>query len=249
MTARADLTALGANAVFNPHILARSNIADPMTGKRLHEQVSVNVVVDVDGIDNYQGSTSITGHGYLLYDGPHRSDYAACLIESSNVPFALSTLALRAERGKWRQRMVLRAIFEDLPEGTESRPCERRGPRTAGNGLCRTFGVRSTGHRPGAGSSESLSRTIAEKRCILTQHPTRRSRTSSGRPSWGMRPQRVSWIVISVHHRVRNLVILGSGVFPTGSPANPTLTVTALSLWSANHLFGSKSSLTANRPA
>jgi choline dehydrogenase-like flavoprotein len=38
------------------------------------------------------------------------------------------------------------------------------------------------------------------------------------------------------HHRVRNLLILGSGSFPTCSPANPALTVSALSLWAADHL-------------
>lgn len=41
-----------------------------------------------------------------------------------------------------------------------------------------------------------------------------------------------------VHHQIRNLVILGSGVFPTASPANPTLTLSALSLWTAKNMFG-----------
>ena len=40
-----------------------------------------------------------------------------------------------------------------------------------------------------------------------------------------------------VHHRVRNLVILGSGAFPSCPPANPTLTISALSLWSAHYLL------------
>jgi choline dehydrogenase-like flavoprotein len=39
-----------------------------------------------------------------------------------------------------------------------------------------------------------------------------------------------------VHHRVRNLLVLGSSVFPTGAPANPTLTIAALSLWAADRL-------------
>jgi choline dehydrogenase-like flavoprotein len=41
-----------------------------------------------------------------------------------------------------------------------------------------------------------------------------------------------------VHHRYRNLAVLGSSSFPTSSPANPTLTICALSLRAGKHLFG-----------
>ncbi|MCK5878099.1 MAG: GMC family oxidoreductase, partial [Candidatus Marithrix sp.] len=70
--AKADLIVLGANAIFNPYLLQRSNLPHPMLGKRLHEQVSQYVKIDLDGVNNFQGSTMITGHGYMLYDGPHR---------------------------------------------------------------------------------------------------------------------------------------------------------------------------------
>ncbi len=49
----------------------------------------------------------------MLYDGKHRAEHAACLIESLNVPHF--TRALRMERGRWRQRMILKLVFEDLP--------------------------------------------------------------------------------------------------------------------------------------
>jgi choline dehydrogenase-like flavoprotein len=40
-----------------------------------------------------------------------------------------------------------------------------------------------------------------------------------------------------VHHRWRNLFVLGGGSFPTISPANPTLTLSALSLRAADLYF------------
>lgn len=40
-----------------------------------------------------------------------------------------------------------------------------------------------------------------------------------------------------VHHQYRNLLLLGSGVFPSCSPVNPTLTLSALSLWAAGKVF------------
>src|SRR4029077_8975305 len=120
--AAGELVGLGANALFNPSLLRRSGLAHPLLGAPLREQVSVSVVVHRDGLDNYQGSTSLTGHGYMLYDGEHRAERAACLVETSNVPL------LRLERGRWRQRMEVKFIFEALPDEknrvrvTEERP-------------------------------------------------------------------------------------------------------------------------------
>lgn len=41
-----------------------------------------------------------------------------------------------------------------------------------------------------------------------------------------------------VHHAVRNLLVLGSGTFPTMAPANPTLTISALAVRAADHITG-----------
>ena len=40
-----------------------------------------------------------------------------------------------------------------------------------------------------------------------------------------------------IHHTARNLLVLGGSVFPTASPANPTLTLSALSLMAADRFL------------
>ncbi len=41
-----------------------------------------------------------------------------------------------------------------------------------------------------------------------------------------------------IHHKYRNLLVLGSSAYPTASPAYPSLTISALSLWAADHVLG-----------
>ena len=41
-----------------------------------------------------------------------------------------------------------------------------------------------------------------------------------------------------LHHRARNLAVLGASAFPTAPPANPTRTLSALSVRAARHSFG-----------
>ena len=40
-----------------------------------------------------------------------------------------------------------------------------------------------------------------------------------------------------IHHQYRNLFVLGSGSFSTFTPANPTLTLSALSMYAADNSF------------
>ena len=231
--ANGDLIALGANGLFNPYLLQRSELHHPLLGKYLNEQVSVYVWVDLDGVDNFQGSTSITGHGYMLYDGEHRAHRAACLIESFNVP---NVRALRPERGKWRRRLQLKFIFEHLPDSknhVKPNPQRTDLPETVYLGHS-DYARRGIEHLP----------TVLPK--LLAPLPVERweightNRTEAhivGTVVMGADPQHSIVDPHLVHHQIRNLVMLGSCVFPTCPPANPTLTLSALSLWAAHHLF------------
>jgi choline dehydrogenase-like flavoprotein len=229
----ADLVGLGANALFNPFLLLRSGINDGTVGQGLSEQIAANVEVDLNGVDNFQGSTSITGHGYMLYAGAHRRDRAAALIESFNVP------VLRDDRGKWRQRIRLKFVYEDLP-----RPENRV---TLGSDPAKPA-VEYSG--PSSYLQKGLDLLETDLSTVLDALPVEQYRVIRPEPgstighilgTTRMGVDAKTSVVDGqlLHHRVRNLVVLGGSVFPAISPANPTLTICALALRAADRLTGS----------
>jgi choline dehydrogenase-like flavoprotein len=237
--ARADLVGLGANAIFNPFLLLRSGITDGPVGQGLVEQASRDVIVDLGGVDNFQGSTSITGLGYMLYQGQHRRNRAAALMESWNVPL------LRDERGKWRQRIKLTFLYEDLPK-PENRVvigAVRSQPEVR-------YGAPSPYLRRGLDALEQMLPPVLEPLPVegyRIVYPTTASSEGHnlGTTPMGADPTRSVVDRYLIHHRVRNLMVLGGSVFPTISPANPTLTICALSLWAADRLMGSSKGLSS----
>jgi choline dehydrogenase-like flavoprotein len=231
-TASANLIVMAANAMFNPFILLRSGFQHPFLGKRLHEQVSAVVKFNLNGVDNYQGSTSVTGHGYMLYDGPHRSERAACLIESYNV---LHHSEIRLEQGRWRQRMLLKCIFEDLPSEHNYIKVNDADPSLPEM-------IYTTHSEYTQRTIDALPGLLAE---VLHPLPIEYMQTPDlaatechiqGTTVMGDDPAQSIVDRYMAHHQVRNLLVLGSSVFPSCSPANPTLTLSALSLWAVDHL-------------
>jgi choline dehydrogenase-like flavoprotein len=232
-TARGELVGLGANALFNPFLLLRSGISDGSVGQGLVEQVSRDVIVDLRGVDNFGGSTSITGLGYMLYSGAHRRDHAAALMESWNVPL------LRDERGKWRQRIRLTFIYEDLPQPQN---CV-----TAGSDPVKPevhYIAPSPYTQRGLEALPSRLAPVLDALPVETYHlvePEAPDSEGHNLSTTRMGDDPATSVVDRnlLHHRVRNLVVLGGSVFPTISPANPTLTICALSLRAADRLMAS----------
>lgn len=228
--ARGDIIALGANAIFNPFLLLKSGLDDGVVGRGLMEQRSISVDVHLDGVDNFQGSTSLTGHGYMLYAGERRRHNAAGLMETSNVP------RLRMSRGKWRQVARLKFIFEDLgiPENqVRLDPENHDRPVVVYRGM-------SDYTRAGIERLDSeLPRVLAplpvEEYKIARQANTTEGHVLGTTPM-GDDPATSVIDRNLTHHKVRNLLVLGGGAFPTASPANPTLTLSALSLRAARQL-------------
>jgi choline dehydrogenase-like flavoprotein len=233
---QADLVVLGASALFNPHIMLRSGMQHPLLGKRLHEQMSVDVSMDLNGVKGYNGSTVLSGLGYLFYEGEHRRDYAACMIETWSSPFVYTAAALRSEKGRWNERFMVRFLFDDLPRDDNTVTVDSDNPRLA----VTTFVDYSDYAKRGAALVPKMVDKLAEALPIERISSNVIGRTAAhiqGTVVMGEDP--ASSIVDRhlVHHQYRNLLVLGASAFPTASPAYPTLTVSALSLWAADHLF------------
>lgn len=230
VTLKGNIVALGANAIFNAHILLNSGDDNVHTGRYLSEQVGYYGYVHLNGLDNVGGSTIITANGFMLYDLPSRKDAAACLIESHNDPY------VRAEHGKWRQIMKLKFVFEDIPQANNrvTTSSDLRIPR-----------VEYEGHSQYVSNGYSLMKSkIAEVLSPLPVEEILIDENAQASEAHILGTTRMSMNkadgVIDrhlIHHTFRNVFVLGGGAFPTISAANPTLTLSALSLWSADKLF------------
>lgn len=213
------IVALGANAVFNPAILLRSGLDHPALGRGLNEQLAQNIFVDGPGL-GYFGGTSITGHGYALYDGPHRSAHSGVLLEVHNAP-----AALRDTPGKWTERARIKLVAEDLPRADNRVVLDRDEVL-----------IEWAGHDPYAWDGLDWARgRIADILPEGLTHVGQEATLSTEKHAMGTHrfgPDPARHVTDDRHrvHGVAGLYALGAGAFPTTSPANPTLTLAALAL-------------------
>lgn len=231
LRAGGELIAIGANGIFNPFILQRSGLDHPLLGKYLHDHVGKLVTVKLRGLENFQGSTSTTGLSYLSADGPHRSKQAGCTLVTYNKP------TLRPERGKWRQILTLHAIFEDLPKEENHvrfSPDHPDKPEVVYTGFSE-YARRGIEALPGV--LKKLLDPLPVEEVIIPDQDTGGESHIQGTTVMGADPADSIVDRDLVHHRLRNLVLLGSSVFPSCAPMAPTLTIAALSLRSADQLF------------
>jgi choline dehydrogenase-like flavoprotein len=222
--------ALGANAIFNAHILLNSGDTNKHTGRNLSEQVGFYTYVHLKDLNNVGGSTIITANGFMLHDVPTRKDFAACLIESHNDTF------VRADHGKWRMMGKFKFVFEDIPQ-------EKNRVMTSDNPLVPR--VVYEGHSDYVNRAyENAKKMMPELFSVLPVEdilPDQNHQASEAHILGTTRMSNdASTGVIDKHlkhHQYRNVFVLGGGAFPAISPSNPTLTLSALSLWAADNSF------------
>ncbi len=222
--AKGDLFVLGANAIFTPYILQQSGIASENTGNGINEQVGVEVEVFLDGLDNFDGSTATSGINYSLFDGEHRRDVAATTVVFRN----RWPNGLRCQYGRWRQVLALWITAEDLPQANNFVSASDRD------------GIPLISHETASDYARNgIKRAISKLPELLRPLPVE----SIGRINWrkteshlqgttpmGNNPVNSEVDHRLIHHKYRNLIIVGSSVFPSCPTANPSLTVAALAL-------------------
>jgi choline dehydrogenase-like flavoprotein len=234
--ADAEVVILAASALFNPHIMLRSGMSHRLLGRGLHEQPSFDVLVDLAGVKAYDGSTVITGNGYMFYEGEHRRERAACMVELWSSPFADRPDPLRTENGRWRERQYLAFLFDDLPREENRVTVHAADPRLAETTFIghSDYTQRAVDRIPEMvaklGEALPIERIVSIAEAISPGH-------IQGTVVMGDDPESSIVDGYLVHHQIRNLLVLGASSFPTATPILPTLTVSALSLRAADHFL------------
>lgn len=216
----ADLVGLGANAISNAAILMRTGVQNPHLGRGIAEQASRTIRYHIP-FANFFGGTKITGHGYLHYDGQHRRNRAGVLMEIRND----LTIARLGRRGDWLNVLSVKFISDTLVNPNNRMILQDGEPHIEWVGY-------------GKYALDGLDHAIDQSLGMFPFEATVRH-------DWGLRDteahiQGMTAMGRTADEGVTNLDgevfglpgvrVMGSGVFPTCSPANPTLTLAALAL-------------------
>ncbi len=227
--------ALGANPIFNAHILLNSGDTLSWTGGGLSDQVGTYAKVYLDGLENVGGSSLITANGYMFYDTPDRGKYAGCLIESSQ---SFWSPLIRNEFGRWRQMALFKFIFEDLPQKQNrvSVSEDLLKPNVVFNDIS---DYAKEGLKNMRSNVDKYFSVLPIERIEYDGYNQASEYHICGTTRMSLTEEDGVIDKSLVHHKYRNVLVLGSGTFPTITPANPTLTLSALSLMAATKYFGS----------
>ena len=231
--AKGDLIVNGANAIQAPFIMLRSGIDGYGVGRFLGEKMLVSVDVFLDGLDHFDGGTSTTGFNLALLENNSRKEYGASVFYFNN----WIRPGFRLDPGRWRQIIPLSIYVEDIFD-------EDNGVFDEGNEVPTIrFKGFSEYARKGLEAAMDYLPTLLKPLPVEKINPPQINGTLGhvqGSLRMGSSGQNSVVDKNLIHHRIRNLVVVGSSVFPAAGSVNPTLTVAALSLRAADKLMSSE---------
>lgn len=228
--ASGDLVALGAGAIHAPFILTRSGDTSGALGRYLGEKLHATAEIKLEGLKHFDGGSVTTAFNVSLLDGDHRRDHGAVLYMTDN---HYGQFGLRRSPNRWREVMPVTIFVEDIPDAEN---------RVIDGGLGKPV-VQHSGYSEYAlkGFQRALEKIpeVFEAlpiESVSFHHIHGTANHVQGTVRMGMDPETSVVDDKQVHHKYRNLVVVGTSVFPTIGTANPTLTASALSLRAAEAL-------------
>ncbi|MBV7266273.1 GMC oxidoreductase [Erythrobacter ani] len=223
--AEADLIVLGANGIHSPFILQQSGILGGDPGSYLGEKMLTFVEIMLDGMDHFDGGTATTGFELSYIDGEFRSRHGAVQYWTNN-SFLWGGLRLDPP-GRHRQVFPIGITVEDLlykenavvDTGNKYPVIEHSGfSDYAMKGL--DFAISKI---PEVFSSLPIE-SVELRRVLPTADHIHGSLRMGDDPTTSVVDSS------QLHHHLRNLLVVGTSVFPTTSWAVPSLTCAAMSL-------------------
>src|ERR1019366_5262691 len=142
--------------------------------------------------------------------------------------------------GRWTERFIIRFVFEELPRDDNTVSVFAKDPRLAETRFVGYSDYAERGAAQVPRMVDVLARALPIERIVRTEIGNTGAHIQ-GTVVMGTDPNSSIVDRYLVHHQYRNLLVLGSSANPTASPAYPTLTVSALSLWAADHVLGKAS--------
>jgi choline dehydrogenase-like flavoprotein len=228
---RADLVVLGANGLHSPIVLLQSGFNHPLIGRYIHEKIECTVEAYLGGVNNFSGSTITTCINLSLMDGEHRREYGAAMLFFENTWM----YGLRPDYGRWREVLPITISVETLPEITSTVTRASDGRPHVSYPKASDYGL--NGVKAALEKLPTVLRPLPVERIELRQMG-QISVHLQGTLRMGDDPGESVVDAGQVHHDVRNLIVVGSSVFPTSGSAPPSLTVAAMSLRAARLLTG-----------
>jgi len=224
-TVDGDLVVLGANGIHSAFILLQSGIPEGKAGSYLGEKMLAFAEIYLDGLDHFDGGTVTPGFDLRDVDGDHRAESGATLYLTEN-SFNWTGLRIDKPHG-FRQTLPIAIYVEDLLQ-EENAVVDDGGDLPV---------IRHTG--PSDYAKRGMDRAIKRIPEVFGALPIedvhlRRIMPTIGHIQGSCRmgtdPATSVCDAGQMHHAVRNLLMVGTSVFPTTGWANPSLTAAAMSL-------------------
>ncbi|WP_341368566.1 GMC family oxidoreductase [Yoonia sp. BS5-3] len=223
-----DFVALGANGIFNPFILLKSGIDDGPVGRGVVEQIPIYLTVDFETAKTEGYSSFVGAVNYSFSTGPHRRNASGGFLEVVN------KFEVRPHKEKWNNRAAFTFLMGDMRQDDNRVTIDPDAPDRplvsfndwspyAYNGVAH---IRT--------NIENFLAPLGVERFEVSYDLIGSHSHIEGTTVMGSDPAASVVDKDLLHHRVRNLAVLGSGAFVTSPGSNPTLTIAAMSLRSAD---------------